>query len=248
MKPIQPSLLTALFLTLSLAAPDLRAGIIYDAPFAPFSVTVHDSSTLFNTTVGFNGGRAGLGGPVGLTGTEPGPSYASLSGLVVATFTADPGYVFDSVSLTFGQWSYSNSVEYGGHGYSGSWHIPGATYAGGTNPPEIGAVSSEAWSGSGSSGTFSRSDFTWWSGGGGGGRNLMDGLILMNGMSSFTLTLDLTVFVTNKSSFGTSSFDVHTAMSEAPPVGNPVPDALPVLPVLAAAMAGLVSLRRRLAA
>lgn len=242
------SRLFSLILSLAAAAPALWADAVYHNGIGSYKVTVHDSSTLFADTVTFNGGTAAFRGLGGLQGTNGnGPTLASLDGTLTATFVADPGYVFDSVALSFGQWSFSNSLGYGGHGHSGTWFIPGSTYAGGTNPPEQNYPASDSWSGSGSSGSFSHYNFFWWTGGGNSFLPLMDGTILLHGMSSFTLHLDLSMFVTNTSSYGLSSFDATTVTTVAPPPGNTVPDTLPMLPMVALGLTGLVAVRRRVA-
>lgn len=236
-------------LGLALATNVLLADSVYSNGIGNYKVTVHDSSTLFADTVTFNGATASFRGLGSLQGTDgSGPTSATLDGTLSATFVADPGYVFDSAFLSFGQWSYSNSLGYAGHGHTGTWSIPGSTYAGGTNPPEQNYPASDAWSGNGSSGSFSRYNYFWWTGGGSSFMPVMDGSILLNGMSSFTLTLDLSIFVGNTSYYGWSSFDTAASTTFAPPPpppGNEVPDTLPMLSVLGAAFAGMSLVRRR---
>lgn len=239
--PALTTRLATLALALTSLSAVLHADANYDAPFAPYSVTVHASSTLFADTVTFNGGTAAFRGLGSLQGTDgSGPVLATLDGTLSATFVADPGYVFDSVALSFGQWSFSNSLGYGGHGHSGTWFIPGSTYAGGTNPSDAGATS-DAWSGNGPTGTFSHYNFNWWTGGGNSWLALMDGAIQLHGMSSFTLHLDLSMFVVNTSSYGLSSFDATVVSTLAPPPGNTVPEG-PLHPALFAGVLSAVLL------
>ncbi len=226
---LKPALLSLAFsVTLIAAIPALRAGPIYHAP-AGFSVTVHDSSTLFNNNVTFNGSRTSLVGPAQVQNVGAGSDI--LSGFVTATFMADPGYVFTNALLSIGTWTFGNGA--GAYGHYGSWSIPGSTYAGDINPPED-PFDLTAWSGSGSSGSFSRSNFQPWSGGGSDFQSIMGPFgtypILLDYVSSFTVTMDMTLWVHTTSAYTISALNVHTVMTEAPPVtavpDGPIPFAL----------------------
>lgn len=232
----------ALFMT----AHGLQAGTIYYAPYAPFSVTIDDASTAFNDSVSFNGSKASLGGSFGVTGL-PGSGLNSISGTVIATFQADPGYVFTGVMLAFDQWSYSNAPFYGGHGGSGSWSVPGSTYVGDINPPDAGA-DSMSWQGSGSSGGFNYYRYVWWDGGGGQFQSIMGPFgtypIQLNNVSSFTLTMNLNFWAINESGYGTSSLGVNTLITGAPPVSS-VPEGAVQPQLLGAVFLGILLLGSR---
>ncbi len=219
------------------------------APFAPFSVTIDGASTIFNTGVGFNGSRADLQGPFNVSGTEGG-GQVTLSGTVIATFQADPGYAFSAANLHFGQWSYSNAPFFGGHGHSGNWSIPGSTYVGDTNPADAGA-SSDSWSGSGSGGGFSYYRYVWWDGGGHPDYKAMMGPfgtmpVQLGLVSSFTVTLHTSIFAVNNSGYGVSSFNVSTEIVDAPPPPVGVPDGAVSPVVLGFLTVGLATFARRL--
>lgn len=241
----------ALSVLISLAAiflhtHGLQAGPIYHAPYAPFSVTVHDASTAFDDSVNFNGSKASLGGSFGVSGL-PDSGLNSISGTVIATFQADPGYVFTGLMLAFDQWSYSNAPAYGGHGGSGSWSVPGSTYVGDINPADAGA-SSMAWSGSGSSGGFNYYRYVWWDGGGGQFQSIMGPFgsypIQLNNVSSFTLTMNLNFWAVNQSGYGTSSLGVHTLITGAPPTSS-VPEGAVQTQLLGAVFLGVLLLGSR---
>lgn len=203
------------------AIPALMADTIYHG-VAPYSVTVHDSSTLFNNNVTFNGSRASLVGPAQVQNVGTGGDV--LSGFVTATFEADVGFVFTNVLLEIGTWTYGNGQ--GGYDHDGTWSIPGSTYVGDTNPPE--AFDLTSWSGSGASGSFRRENYAWFNGGGSDFQSIMGPFgtypIVLDNVSSFTVTIDMTLRALGTSGYTISAMNVHAVTTEGYPETPAVPD------------------------
>lgn len=223
----------------------VRANTVH-AWYAPFSVTVEDASTIFNDYALFNGSRTNLYGGFGVRGLGGGPVATTAGGRVVATFEADPGYVFTGVDLHFGQWSWSNSYSFGGYVHTGNWSVSGGTYVGDTNPPDAG-TGSTSWSGSGSSGVFAISNFDWWSGGGNQSFGIMGsspaGAILLSNVTSFTVVMEMDITVYNTSEYGMSSFNITPQFTFAPPAT--VPDQPLSVALIGAVLLGTAAFGRR---
>lgn len=233
------------------AGPVLRADSIYHNAVANYTVTVHNESTAFTNGVNFNGSSAHLIGPFGALGA-PGAGYTHNLGFVSATFQADPGYVFTGLAIAFDQWSYSNSPFDGAHGGAGSWTVPGSTYVGDTNPADPGNTSM-AWTGSGDSGSWSYYRYVDWDGGGNQFQSIMGPHgtypILLDYVSSFTVSMNLNFWVHGNSGYGTSSLGIGTLITGAPPPVDPPVTAVPEGPLsaglLGAVLFGTMLLGRR---
>jgi hypothetical protein len=238
-----------LILILAITSASSVAALTAHAPFAPFSVTIESGSTVFNNAINFNGSRADLIGPFGVSGT-PNGGQVNVSGTVIATFQADPGFAFSAANLHFGQWSYSNAPFYSGHGHYGSWSIPGSTYVGDLNPADVGPTS-DSWTGSGSSGGFSYYRYVWWDGGGHPSYKSIMGPfgtlpVQLGLVSSFTVTLNNTIFAVNDSGYGVSSFNVQTEIVGAPTPPPAVPDSAVPPALLGLVTVGLATVGQRL--
>jgi hypothetical protein len=183
------------------------------APFAPFTATLHPgSSTIFNTTQGFNGGRADFGGGWGYHHPTPGENGSTGLQTFSATFNADPGSVFTGVSLGFEGWSFSNpenswirlylswDVLAGSDSESGSWEFQ-------PSGPTQG-------------------------GGGGLGLPIPDSIVALGNVSSFTVQIRASIWSGGGGSFGDgkgaslgfSQFGVNTIYTEGNPVTTPIPE------------------------
>ena len=246
--------LSALVLSLAFAAPAAAAPIF--APNGNYSVEIHPFSSL-TPLAGFNGSRADFTG-FGISNYLPATATQG-NRTLTATFTANPGYVFEGAHIGIGQWSFS-WLDGSGLAFTLQWSIPGATYAGGSSSnspapdcsnPGIG----HWWTGSGSSGC---SRFVAGFGPQGGGgfthMSIMEGTlpIQLTDVQSFTVTVNAQIWAGGTNGFGdglTSGFGFSTLGIQAIAVeGEPAPTATPEpagLLVLAGALAALGTTRRR---
>lgn len=249
MRPI----LSSLILSLALAAPAAASPIF--APNGNYSVVIHPSSSLTPLS-GFNGSRADFAG-FGISNFLPATSNQGIRTLT-ATFTANPGYVFEGAQIGVGQWSYA-WTEGSGIGFNVNWSIPGATYAGGSSNNTPAADCSNPgvdhwWTGSGGSGC-SRFVAGFGPQGGGGFTELqiMGGAmpILLADVQSFTVTVSADIWAGGQNAFGdglTSTFGFSSlgiqayAVEGEPAATTPEPAGLLVL---AGALAALGAARRR---
>ena len=215
------------------------AGPVYSA-FGNYTVEVLQGSTAYADELGFNG-NATTFRHYGRQG--PGPGGHWFYDTVRIQYIADPGYVFTDAGMSFGQWGYFNTPFTGGYQHWLQWRIAGSTYEGGSYASEnFGNTSLSlrgvAWQGSGDGGSSYHYDFQHWSGGGGLWKLFVDEgtPINLNGMSSFTIELDMQMLA-----YATSGFTadlVVTVNSTLAPANVPEPGTLALL------MAGLALIRR----
>ncbi len=249
-------IISTMLLPLALAAGPAAAAPVF-APFGNYSVEINPSSTGLTPLVGFNGSRADFDG-FGVSNYRPANSTQVVETLS-ATFTANPGYVFQGAGIGVGQWSFS-WTEGSGIAFNIQWSIPGAIYAGGSsaNSPMPGCTNSGVdhwWTGSGSSGC-SRFVAGFGPQGGGGFEymSIMGGPmpILLADVQSFTVTVTADIWAGGQNAFGdglTSGFGFSSLGITAFAVeGEPAPAAVPEpagLALLAGALAALGTARRR---
>ncbi len=251
MRPI----LASIVLSLALAAPAEAAPAF--APFGNYSVEINPSSTGLSPVIGFNGPRADFAG-FGVGNYLPATSTHQVQTLS-ATFTANPGYVFEGAQIGVGQWSFS-WLDGSGLGFTLQWSIPGATYAGGSsnNSPAPDCSNSGVdhwWTGSGSSGC-SRFVAGYGPQGGGGftHMSIMDGTmpILLADVASFTVTVTAGIWASGTnafgdgltSGFGFSSLGIAAYAVEGEPAATSTPEPAG-LALLAGALAAFAAARRR---
>ena len=230
MKPPRLCPLTASLCLLLVAAGSLNANPTYFNPTNPYSVTVNGSSTIFNTTAGFNGNRADFGGPWGsyydnsVGRRESGPQSFS------ATFQADPGSVFTGVAMGFFlQWGFS-SPESSYVVFQMDWSLPGSVYTG-SNHNTLSGTGGELWTiGSGGG------HYEWKHAGpqGGGGFEFMPimdfpSVLQLNNVSSFDVSFSAEIFYGKEyfgdgtgAGIGFSAFSVQPFMTAGDPVDPPV--------------------------
>lgn len=252
--------LVALSLSALLAAvASLRADSVYINPGNPYSVTVHDSSSVFNTMVGWNGSRADFGKSWGSYYVAGGPNWSGTQ-YFSATFQANPGSVFTSASIGFSQWSFS--VPEGGylHLYM-NWSLPGSVYTGSNYTPNILPLGGTKWVVGDGSGQFEWRHAITQGGGGFEFMPIMDfgSQLLLNNVSNFTVSFAIgmayggNVFGDGTGAgLGFSFFSVMpvltagTLNSPVNPPGTAVPDTGATALLLGAGVLGLIGARRRL--
>ncbi len=252
-----------LSMLLMAAVPGVRAGFVH-APFAPLAVEVGGSSSVFNSVVGFNGSRADFGGPWGSQWDVALQNYSTGWQTFSATFQADPGNVFTSAVIGFGQWSFA-VPEGGWLWFEMNWSLPGSTYGGGNNVAynyynSPGGASWQVGSGGG--------NYQYWHHGnqGGGGFQFMPIMdfgvpLILGNVSTFSVNFSARIqhggaYFGDGRGAGLGFSDFQVTAYTAP--GNPPPSAVPefgaTAALLGATLLGLLAVgtrtvgRRRLAA
>jgi hypothetical protein len=254
MKCKSPLLLVA---SLVAIVPVVHAGTIH-APYADYAVEVGATSSIFNSTVGFNGSRADFGGPWGTQYDSNQGNTDSGWQTFNATFQADPGSVFTNATLSFGQWSFA--VPEGGYlWFMMYWDLPGSSYSGSNNLDDTyftspGGASWQVGSGGGS--------YHWWhrNNQGGGGfsfMNIMDFNVplTLSNVSTFSVAFRLftyhggNVFGDGKGAgIGFSNFSVQAITAPGAPAPQTVPESGTTVFLVGASLLGLTLLRRLFAA
>jgi hypothetical protein len=236
------------------ALPHLGANPIH-APNAPFSVQVGGTSTIFNSVVGFNGSRADFGAPWGSTWNSAQQNFSSGWQTFTATFQADPGNVFTSANLGFGQWSFS-VPEGGWLWFQMNWSLPGGTYLGNNNLDDTYHTSpgGTSWNVGQGHGNY---QYWHYSNQGGGGFSFMPIMdfgspLLLNNVSSFTVSFSALiqhgggVFGDGTGAgLGFSAFQVSATTVPGTPAPSAVPDAANTLMLLGAGLLGLLGAERK---
>jgi hypothetical protein len=224
---------------------------VHAAYGAAYSVTVGPQSNIFNSSIGFDGNvlvgdthysSTYLGGYF-MGGADEIPGYVTYYNgqHLTATFTADAGSVFNSVSMIFGPWSWQTPYSQGGYLTEGNWSVSGGSYVGTASYFYTDyAWRNYQWNAAGNSGSFSYYDGWSHSGGSHGSRGLMDGVIQLPSVTQFTIDLDMSGFVLSSSWYGISNLEIALGIADAP-VGPPssVPDMGNTCALLLLAFAGL---------
>jgi hypothetical protein len=240
------------------AAASLRADAVYVNSLNNYSVTVHDSSTAFNTTVGFNGNRADFGGPWGSTYVGGGSTWSGARSFS-ATFNANSGNVFTGAYINFGQWSFA--VPEGSYlELYMDWSLPGAVYTGSDKTPlyEPYGPGGIYWEIGDGGGVYRWKHAITQGGGGFEFMPIMDfaSQLLLNNVSTFTLSFDIgiahggNVFGDGTGAgLGFSDFQVAPTLAAGEPVnptGPTVPESGATALLLGAGLLGLIGASRRL--
>lgn len=260
MKPSTPlpnrtTRLGLIFLSFSLLAalPRLGASPIH-APHAPYSVQVGGSSTIFDSVVGFNGSRSDFGTSWGSTWDASLQNFSSGWQTFTATFLADPGSVFTSAHLNFGQWSFA-VPEGGWLWFEMNWTLPGGTYLGNNNVDDTYYTSrgGTSWAVGSGQGNY---QYWHWGNQGGGGFEFMPIMdwwspVLLNNVSSFTVSFSArilhggAVFGSGTGAgLGFSAFQVTADTVPGAPPPPAVPDAANTLILLGAGLLSLLGAGR----
>lgn len=247
------------FSVLLAAAASLRADAVYVNSLNNYSVTVHDSSTIFNTTAGFNGNRADFGGPWGSNYVSGGPGWSGTQSFS-ATFNANSGNVFTGAYMNFGAWSFA-VPEGSWLGLVMNWSLPGAVYTGTDKTTPIPPSGGYSWEIGTDSGTYQWSHAITQGGGGFEYMPFMDfpSQLLLNNVSSFTVSFQAYIYYGGNvfgdgkgSGLGFSDFQVApTLVAGSPtnpdnPPGSTVPDTSATALLLGAGLIGLIGASRRL--
>lgn len=215
----------------------LHAKAQVHAPSAPFTATLNSSgSTIFNTTQGFNGGRADFGGSWGYTNPMGGSVTTSGVQSFSATFDADPGSVFTNVSLGFEGWSYSNP-ENSSVAFYMNWNV---------------SAGSDSWSG-----TYTFTLGGPQGGGGGLGLPIPGSAIALGNVATFSVDFEASIWAWGLGYFGDgtgaglgfSQFGVNTVTAAGNPVTTPIPEPeIYAMMGLGLGLLGWMGRRRRLQA
>ncbi len=164
-------------------------------------------------------GEARLGS-FGVTGTGA-PETVSTGELSVQ-FVADPGYAFTTANVRFGSFGWLNT-SFGGHyNHTGTWSFSTGNYVGDATF----SFFESSWAVTGQSGSFNFYNPYQGSSGSGGSRSLMNGSMLLNGVSSFNVGLSTTATASLTTEYGISNFVVNAVTA---PVVVPEPSAYAVL-------------------
>ncbi|MDQ5978236.1 MAG: hypothetical protein QG602_1210 [Verrucomicrobiota bacterium] len=240
------------------AATALRADAIYVNSATGYSVTVHDSSTIFNTTAGFNGNRTDFGGSWGSQYVGGGATWSGTQSFS-ATFQANPGSVFTGAYINFGQWSFA--VPEGSYvELYMDWSLPGAVYTGSDHTPLYDPYGHGGvyWDIGEGGGVYRWKHAINQGGGGFGFMSFMDfsSLLLLDNVSSFTMSFNLGIahggntFGDNKGAgLGFSDFQVAPTLKAGEPKDPPtatVPETGATAILLGAGLLGLLGASRRL--
>ena len=251
MRPI----LASIVLSLALAAPAAASPVF--APNGNYSVEINPASTGLSPVIGFNGARADFAG-FGVNNYLPANATQQVLSLT-ATFTANPGYVFEGASIGIGQWSYSwtdgSAID-----FNIRWLLPGGTYVGGSSPNSPAADCTNVgidhwWTGSGDRGCSRfTAGFAPQGGGGFTHMSIMDGTmpILLADVASFTVTVTAGIWASGTnafgdgltSGFGFSSLGIAAYAVEGEPAATSTPEPAG-LALLAGALAAFAAARRR---
>lgn len=251
-------LVAASFSILLAAAASLRADSVYVNSATGYSVAVHDSSTIFNTTVGFNGHRADFGGPWGSKYIGGGATWSGTQSFS-ATFQSNPGKVFTGVYMNFGAWSFA-VPEGSWLGLVMNWSLPGAVYTGTDNTPLFDPYGpgGDFWEIGTDSGTYQWKHAINQGGGGFEFMPFMDfpSQLLLNNVSSFTVSFQAYIYYGGNvfgdgtgAGLGFSDFQVApilAASDQVTPPGSTVPDAGATALLLGVGLLGLIGASRRL--
>jgi hypothetical protein len=247
--PLLPNLLACAALILS--APSAAATTAHAWYGAAYSVTIDSQSNIFNSSIGFDGnvlvgdthysstylGGYFMGGADEIPGFE---TYYNGQHLT-ATFTADAGSAFNSVSMIFGPWSWQTPYSQGGYFTAGSWSVSAGSYVGTASYFYTdNAYRYYQWNVAGHSGSFSYSDGWSHSGGSSGSRGLMNGVIQLPNVTQFTIDFDMSGFVRSSSWYSISNLEIALGITDAPAgPPSPIPDMGNTCALLLLAFAGL---------
>jgi hypothetical protein len=205
---------------------------------APYSVEIQPTSTIYTNVVGFNGAETRIGDYAFQPPENPAEGFRYGSGPVGifdATFTADAGYVFTSVDLGLGEYSWYNDAGNGLQGFQIDWSIPGSTYSGLSflDPSASYTWVSVTGGGGGTSGTLHYYNPYPGSGGtasGAYGHFLPPGATLaLANVTSFTIHLTEQSWGAGNQTHIVSKLRVNAATEYAPPTPVPEPETYAML-------------------
>jgi hypothetical protein len=253
MKSTSRFLLTLLACTAAiLSATTATATTVHAGYGAAYSVTVDPQSNIFDSSIGFDGNvlvgdthysSTYLGGYY-MGGAPHNPGYDTIytGQHLTATFTADLGSAFNSVSMNFGPWSWQTPYSQGGYLTRGSWSVSAGSYVGTESYSYTDyAWRDYRWDAAGNSGSFYYSDGWSNSGGSHGSRGLMDGVIQLPNVTQFTISLDMSGSVRSSSWYSISNLEIALGLTDAPISPPPsVPDMGNTCRLLLLAFAGLL--------